>query len=233
MVNAAFAMATAIGAASGPGGAILLDMVPEFQFALPILGTQTFNGMTGPGFVMALLWFVFLIAIVVSFKEPNRSGLDELKQREAAAAESVHSEPLQSNDFTSVPSADDCDDDVSVGSLTVSSHREQEEVSKHSPLYCMKHITRATALCMLLMFMKRFALEVRDGPLWRCCVYASFPLFLMSLLAYIRTEHRWINVCHYQESICLVDKRRGNPSLGKRYYCDSCVDLFWMAVTIS
>ena len=66
MVNAAFAMATAIGAASGPGGAILLDMVPEFQFTLPILGIQTFNGMTGPGFVMALLWFVFLIAIVFS-----------------------------------------------------------------------------------------------------------------------------------------------------------------------
>ena len=159
MVNAAFAMATAIGAASGPGGAILLDMVPEFQFTIPILGIQTFNGMTGPGFVMALLWFIFLIAIVLSFNEPNRSGLDELKQREAA--EAVHSEPLQSHDFTSVPSADDCDDDVSVGSMSVSSHREQQEVSKHSPLYCMKNMTRATALCMLLMFMKRFALEVR------------------------------------------------------------------------
>ena len=49
MVNAAFAMATAIGAASGPGGAILLDMVPEFQFTIPLIGVQTFNGMTGPG----------------------------------------------------------------------------------------------------------------------------------------------------------------------------------------
>jgi len=159
MVNAAFAMATAIGAACGPGAAILLDMVPEFQFTLPILGVQTFNGMTGPGFIMALLWFLFLFAIVLSFTEPKRSGLDELKQREAKAAEASHNEALQPNALSGVPSADDCDDDVSIGSLSVSSHREEHKISKHSPWYCVKNMTRATALCMSLIFMKRIALE--------------------------------------------------------------------------
>jgi len=171
MINAAFAMTTAIGAASGPGAAILLDMVPEFQFTLPILGVQTFNGMTGPGFVMALLWFLYLIAIVVSFKEPNRSGLDELKQREAEAA---HNEPLHPKDLTSVPSADDCDDDVSIGSLSVASHRGEHKVSKHSPLYCIKNMTRATVLCMSLIFMKRIALEVRHYAM--TCIDPSFFL---------------------------------------------------------
>ena len=44
--SAAFAMATAVGAATGPGMAIVLDMF-EFDFSLPFFGRQTFNGMTG------------------------------------------------------------------------------------------------------------------------------------------------------------------------------------------
>jgi hypothetical protein len=57
MSSAAFALTTALGAASGPGIAILLDMIPEFQFSIPFVSDreQTFNGMTGPGFLMALL----------------------------------------------------------------------------------------------------------------------------------------------------------------------------------
>lgn len=204
MINAAFAMTTAIGAASGPGAAILLDMVPEFQFTLPILGVQTFNGMTGPGFVMALLWFIYLIAIVISFKEPKRSGLDELRQREAA--EASHSEPLQPNALSSVPSADD--DDGSIGSCSMASHLEENEVSKHSPMYCIKHMTRATVLCMSLIFMKRIALEVRHFKMTRThssfcysAQNASIPLvsqFCRSLSP-IRQEHCWINFCSYQK----------------------------------
>ncbi|CAJ1965902.1 unnamed protein product [Cylindrotheca closterium] len=159
LINTAFAMTTAIGAASGPGAAILLDMVPEFQFTLPILGVQSFNGMTGPGFVMALLWSLYLIVIVVSFKEPNRSGLAELKQREAKAAGADHDEPLTPKGFTTVPSADDFDDDISIGSLSVASHVEESKVSKHTPLYCIKNMNCATILCMSLIFMKRIALE--------------------------------------------------------------------------
>jgi hypothetical protein len=44
--SAAFAMATAVGAATGPGLAIVLDFF-DFDFRLPLLGAQHFNGMTG------------------------------------------------------------------------------------------------------------------------------------------------------------------------------------------
>lgn len=44
--SAAFAMATALGAALGPGVAILLDYI-DFEFSIPFLGKQYFNGMTG------------------------------------------------------------------------------------------------------------------------------------------------------------------------------------------
>jgi len=187
MSSAAFALTTALGAASGPGFAILLDMVPEFQFPLPFLGMQTFNGMTGPGFVMALLWLLFTITILVSFGEPNRSGLDELKQREAAA-EAAEAKAKALNDDSKTEAfvdegfvdpagtgaaTDDDDDDDSVGSngsydmRTFGKYEKNKNnndndidgVSKHSPLYCIKNMTRATALCMGLIFMKRIALE--------------------------------------------------------------------------
>jgi len=48
VASASFAMATAVGAALGPAVAILLDQF-EFEFSLPLLGPQYFNGMTGPG----------------------------------------------------------------------------------------------------------------------------------------------------------------------------------------
>lgn len=48
VASASFAMATAVGAALGPAIAILLDRF-EFEFSLPLLGPQYFNGMTGPG----------------------------------------------------------------------------------------------------------------------------------------------------------------------------------------
>ena len=44
--SAAFATATALGAALGPGMAIILDMF-DFTFYVPGVGNQVFNGMTG------------------------------------------------------------------------------------------------------------------------------------------------------------------------------------------
>ncbi|VEU40672.1 unnamed protein product [Pseudo-nitzschia multistriata] len=172
MSSAAFALTTALGAASGPGFAILLDMVPEFEFSLPFLGVQTFNGMTGPGFFMAVFWFFFTVLIVLTFREPNRSGLEELRQREAAAAKKKAAEDDASaalresfdgegdRSFRDGAVTDDDDDDASsVGSLSVGSAMDESGVSKHSPLYCVRNMTRATALCMALIFMKRIALE--------------------------------------------------------------------------
>ena len=88
MSSAAFALMTALGAASGPGFAILLDMIPAFTFTIPFLYSsssyvedtddynydgrklqqqerqlleQTFNGMTGPGKVFRFVHFYVLL----------------------------------------------------------------------------------------------------------------------------------------------------------------------------
>lgn len=80
-VNAGFGMVVAAGSAFGPGCAILLN---RLNFSIPLPGgNEVFvNGMTGPGYLMALLWFLFTCALCYDFREPDRIGLEEQKRLE-------------------------------------------------------------------------------------------------------------------------------------------------------
>ncbi|KAL3919124.1 MAG: hypothetical protein SGARI_007283, partial [Bacillariaceae sp.] len=80
-VNALFGMVVAAGSALGPGCAILLN---KLDFSIPLFGNVDIvvNGMTGPGWFMALLWSIFLIALSWGFKEQDRIGLEEQMQKE-------------------------------------------------------------------------------------------------------------------------------------------------------
>jgi hypothetical protein len=79
-VNAGFGMVVAAGSALGPGCAILLN---KLNFAIQIPnGEIWFNGMTGPGYFMALMWGLFGAAVFLNFEEPDRSGLEEQKRLE-------------------------------------------------------------------------------------------------------------------------------------------------------
>lgn len=125
--------------------------------------------------------------IVFTFREPNRSGLEELKSREKAVKKEEEEEQKHHNDNGPSSEAlrpnddimdsyadyyDDYDDDSSsvgsafsaVESTATTSTRTADadgiftnergrqkkktssSVSKHSPLYCIKNMTRATAL---------------------------------------------------------------------------------------
>ena len=93
MVNAVFGTATAMGAALVPATAIMINGV-EFQFNLPLYGTVYFTGMKGPGFIMCGLWIFFTLVLVCTFEEPEQSGLEEQKRKEAADLEaSANSDP--------------------------------------------------------------------------------------------------------------------------------------------
>jgi hypothetical protein len=146
--SAAFALMTALGAAVGPGMAIVLEMF-DFQFELPLLRKQHFNGMTGPGYFMALAWSIYTLLVIFTFQEPKRSGLVELRLRE---------------DFPTTwdddDAADDDDDDESLDTEKLNKEGIQgEEPSLNSPTYCLKHMSRAAAIFMAVTFMKRIALE--------------------------------------------------------------------------
>jgi len=178
-------MATALGAALGPGMAILLDKMKEFEFYLPLLKEQYFNGMTGPGYFMALNWFIYSVCIVFFFGEPTRSGLDELRKREEAdaAGDSSKNESLlnevelsaiSDSKTTDRSSLDDVldeqeslqdDEDLDEESLKFDDDVSHAAVdsTKHEKgyhyCYCVKNMTKPVILCMSLIFMKRIALE--------------------------------------------------------------------------
>jgi hypothetical protein len=153
IASASFAMATALGAALGPGMAILLDMF-EFEFYIPLLGKQYFNGMTGPGYFMALCWFLYTLAILLTFKEPVRSGLDELREREGEEQVQVQ-EPADAL-LRQGKSYNEWDDDSSDDKSTENAPTKS---TRTLCCGCLQHITKPVAICMSLIFMKRIALE--------------------------------------------------------------------------
>ncbi|KAL7522716.1 hypothetical protein ACHAWX_007399 [Stephanocyclus meneghinianus] len=103
-VNAAFGTATAMGAALGPATAIMIDGV-DIQFDLPLYGTVYFNGMTGPGFIMCTLWILFTVVLAFTFEEPERSGLEEQRQKEMAEIESSATGVSRSLEMSDLPSS--------------------------------------------------------------------------------------------------------------------------------
>lgn len=123
-----------------------------------------------PGYFMACCWAVYLFFVILYFKEPTRSGIDELRQREGAkasakqAAEASQRKKALLESYNAEERFDDTEnsqsDDSSLASLNVSSDKFASFGSgAHSPLYCIRHMTRAVAVCMSLVFMKRVALE--------------------------------------------------------------------------
>lgn len=144
---AAFALMTGLGAALGPGMAIVLDLL-NFEFTLPIFGKQHFNGMTGPGYFMSLAWSIYTLLVILTFKEPNRSGLEELRRREEDF-ETLWKEEINE---------DDDDESLDTEHLNEAGIK-KEEPPLIRPSFCWKHLTKAALLCMCITFMKRIALE--------------------------------------------------------------------------
>lgn len=161
--NAAFALATALGAALGPAMAIVLADL-DFDFVLPFLGPQTFNAMTGPGFLMALLWFLFTIVASFTFTEPVRSGLDELKKRELSASAPLPdqlSSPLERGN--SDRSAGKIEDDLDEGNLEEAKKVISNSSNNGSVRHCLRNMTKPVVVTMCIIFMKRVALECLVG----------------------------------------------------------------------
>ena len=157
----------AVGSAMGPGMAIVLDGLPEFQFHLPFLRTQYFNGMTGPGYFMSLNWFVYTLCIAFWFTEPTRSGLEELRKREEGKnAYEVELAAMSSGD-SKVPrrtgSSEGSLDDALQRQDSLMSNEFYSEKAKRGGVFecchCMRNITRPVVICMSLIFMKRITLE--------------------------------------------------------------------------
>ena len=76
--SALFVAASAVGMSIGPLLAAILDLASgrdsKIDLELPFLpsGGIIYNHVTSPGFVMALLWFLEILALIFLFREPER-----------------------------------------------------------------------------------------------------------------------------------------------------------------
>ena len=173
-VNAAFGTATAMGAALGPATAIVLDGV-EFQFDLPLYGTVYFNGMTGPGYVMSTLWILFTLTLALTFLEPERTGLEEQRQKELMDLSTPVSSPTNSSARSE---CDAFDADASKNFEFAKQNSSSAFWDMHGELsvdddslkgdkdslwsqikFVSKNLTTPVRICMFLLFSKMFTVE--------------------------------------------------------------------------
>lgn len=80
--SAGFVSASALGMACGPALACLLQM--NFK-----ISKVTFNEDTSPGWLMALVWLVYLMWLWISFREPPRETKEKLVSQETNAGMST------------------------------------------------------------------------------------------------------------------------------------------------
>lgn len=157
--SAIFMTVSALGMSMGPGMAVLLDFL-DFEFNVPLYGQVIINGMTGPGYLMFLLWSLYLFVLILIFRDGERIGLHEMAEKERRSTQpavgtmdSHYSPPL-----SVVSSASTSMGDFN-GSSEEGSFGKETEVTV-APKDFRRVINQATAVCMVLKFMGKFNLEV-------------------------------------------------------------------------
>lgn len=151
-VNAAFGMVVAAGSAMGPAMAILLNRF-EYEWyreddeenADPVV---VLDGLTLPGYFMALLWTTFGFIFIMTFDEPNiREGLVEQQQLEAMSTSS----PSTTDDLMTIVSGDSA---LPAANIEYSDAPWHTKLKRFSDL-----ITLPVRLCLFLLFCKVFTIE--------------------------------------------------------------------------
>jgi len=160
-VSAIFMTVSALGMSMGPGMAVLLDFL-DLEFYVPVYGQVVINGMTGPGYLMFILWTIYLVILILTFKDGERIGLQEMAEKEKRSTTSDagtvgYAPPLSIKSSGSTSMMDsEC--------LKVESSEEgscgKETAPTVAPRDFRRVINQATAVCMVLKFMGKFNLEV-------------------------------------------------------------------------
>ncbi len=148
-ISAVLVTVSAMGMSLGPFCAVLLDFV-DVDIYLPLFGEVIINGMTGPGYLMFVLWGIYLVFLTVYFQESERIGLQEIAQKSGQqyAAPSL-------DDTKSLDSVDTSDDTMFSGDEEDDNLEEGKE--SVTGLRC---INEATIVCMTLKFIGKFVLEI-------------------------------------------------------------------------
>ena len=151
-ISAILVTVSAMGMSLGPFSAVLLDFV-DIDVYFPIIGEVIINGMTGPGYLMFILWGIYLCFFLVYFKESERIGLMEIaqkfKKRHTYAAPSLETS-------RSIESTDTFDDTH----LSGDEEENLEEEDVKTSIGKLRYINEATVICMMLKFLCKFIIEI-------------------------------------------------------------------------
>eukprot|EP00554_Chaetoceros_debilis_P001690 CAMPEP_0194082180 /NCGR_PEP_ID=MMETSP0149-20130528/7761_1 /TAXON_ID=122233 /ORGANISM="Chaetoceros debilis, Strain MM31A-1" /LENGTH=778 /DNA_ID=CAMNT_0038764267 /DNA_START=599 /DNA_END=2935 /DNA_ORIENTATION=+ len=79
-ISLMFMTTSALGQSIGPGAAVLLDYM-DVDIQVPVLGRIVINGMTGPGYLMTILWLIYFAGLLIYFEDKERVGLQEIIER--------------------------------------------------------------------------------------------------------------------------------------------------------
>eukprot|EP00555_Chaetoceros_dichaeta_P010656 CAMPEP_0198260156 /NCGR_PEP_ID=MMETSP1447-20131203/9192_1 /TAXON_ID=420782 /ORGANISM="Chaetoceros dichaeta, Strain CCMP1751" /LENGTH=801 /DNA_ID=CAMNT_0043947743 /DNA_START=173 /DNA_END=2575 /DNA_ORIENTATION=+ len=158
-VSAIFMTVSALGMSMGPGLAVLLDFL-DVEFYVPFYGQVLLNGMTGPGYLMFMLWSVYLVVLILTFKDGERVGLHEMAEKERMSqlnADTKYNPPLSV--ASSGSNVDYLDIDFAMSESEDGSSEGMEAVEV-APRDYRKVFNQATVVCMGLKIMGKFNLEV-------------------------------------------------------------------------
>lgn len=153
--SAGFVSASALGMACGPALACLLQM--NFK-----ISKVTFNEDTSPGWLMALVWLVYLMWLWISFREPPRETKEKLVSQETnagplvnVAVESGFTQPLLMKSEAKQQDEDgdgECDD------------AEEDSGEIHKPVTSIvaayRLLTPSIKVQLFVYFMLKYAMEI-------------------------------------------------------------------------
>jgi len=155
-ISAILVTVSAMGMSLGPFSAVLLDFY-DIEIQIPYCGELLINGMTGPGFLMFILWGIYLVLLFIYFEDRERIGLHEIAFAETPTKYSAPSldqvdqsksgESLDTSEFTYY--SDDDDENL-----------EEIGQKKDSAMTKIRYINEATVVCMVIKFIGKFVLEI-------------------------------------------------------------------------
>ena len=174
-VSAAFVAAGGMGMAVGPGMAVFLE---HFDFKVGGGEEIWFNGMTGPGYVMGAAWTLYLLVLVVGFKEPKRNYGD-WKEKGKGEKESLLGEGEAGSKVKEGGLFSSCREAMSLITLPV--------ILTIALLFVNKFVTEETMSSANIIGKSRFGWDVADvGSL-----SAGIGMLVVPLTIAVGTASRW------------------------------------------
>jgi hypothetical protein len=159
-MSSLFVMVGAIGMSGGPGLAILLDFF-QIDVKLPLFGRFLLNGMTGPGYLMSLLWLLYGLALLIYFKDGERIGLKERSGDSQVYTCCEHYDPPTTKENLVIDSdIDDRTIESTYSSMSMDVPFDLEQLRGNIKKKNKWTLNEATIVCMTLKFFSKFCLEI-------------------------------------------------------------------------